>query len=148
MIREATASDIPSLLAMGEAFHAESGWGEFAAYDAESFGETLSLFLDQPNWRVLVWDEGGPQGFICGSVMPLYFNYAKTVAHELLWWVRPAFRQGAGGKLLEAFHAESDLGLQTVSETTPRNEAVARLLQMRGWRPVERIFMKRLDQCA
>lgn len=148
MIRSAELADIPHLLEMGQAFHAESGWGKFAAFDAESWQATLLLFLEQPNWRVLVWDEDGPQGFICGSVMPLYFNYAESVAHELLWWVRPAFRRGAGGELLAAFHRGASLGLQTVSETTPRHEAVARLLQMQGWRPVERIFMKKLNTCA
>jgi hypothetical protein len=148
MIRPATALDIPALVEMGGAFHEESGWGQFAAFDEASWKATLDQFLSLPNWRVLVWDDDGPQGFICGSVMPLYFNHAVSVAHELLWWVRPDFRTGAGGKLLSAFHDGADLGLQTVSETTPRHAAVARLLQMQGWTPVERIFMKGLSPCA
>lgn len=145
MIRPATVEDIPRLLEMGEAFHAESGWVRFAAYDADSWEGTLHTLVEQEIGRILVWDNGGVRGFICGYIMPLYFNRSVTVAHELLWWVEPEHRTGAGAALLSAFHRGADLGCQTVSETTPRHEAVGRSLKMKGWTPTERVFMKELS---
>ena len=144
MIRPATPSDIPMLLDMGERFHAESNFGAHAPYNAASWESTLNNFLSSEIWRVLVWDDGGVRGFIAGSIMPLYFNHSVTVSHELLWWVMPDHRRGAGQRLLDAFHADADLGFQTVSETTPRCEAVKRKLRMDGWQHIESGFMKEL----
>lgn len=144
MIREATPEDIPALLEMGEEFHRESGWGEWAGYDRESWGASLKEFVASPHWTVLVADKAGLVGFICGVKMPLYFNRNVSVVQELLWWARPEHRDGVGRELLDAFHQGADIGFQTVSRTTPRFKAVERLLRMLGWTPVETTFLKRL----
>jgi hypothetical protein len=144
MIRPATLGDIPALLEMGKAFHAESGWSKLAGYCEDSWRETLEGALPNDAWRCFVWDDDGAQGFIIGLMLPLYFNRSVVTAHELLWWVRPEHRKGAGGELLRAFHRNADLGVQTVSETTPRNEAVKRRLRIDGWQPIEQTFIKRI----
>lgn len=144
MIRQATHSDIPAMLAMGRDFHVESNWGQWADFDADSFETTLTTFIEQPNWRVLVYDSDGPKGFICGVLTPLYFNHNVSVAQELLWWVHPDHRGGVGSQLLEAFHQGADFGLQTVGATVPRSEVVKAALERKGWQPVEHNFIKDL----
>lgn len=145
MIREAELSDIPEIVEMAKAFHSETDWRDYAAFDEASLAETAQGIILADTGRFLVFDRDGLQGFICGFVNPLYFNKSVSIAHELLWWVRPGARNGIGAQLLAEFHRGADLAVQTVSEITPRKNAVKRLLGMKNWRAVESAFIKRLN---
>lgn len=134
MIREATAADIPAIVAMGRAFNAASGTP--AAYDEAQAAQVAANLINSPQGVILVSDGG----MIGGSLAPAYFNTAWTMAVELFWWARD--RRGL--HLLRAFEQwAADNGADEVRMTTlGAIKGPERILERRGYAPCEISYQK------
>lgn len=144
-IRTAHEADFPQIMALGRQFYREA-WVNAFAWDDESVIATLQ---DQLAAGILLVSEqnGVITGMIGGVLTPLYYNRRVMVASEMFWWVRPSAR-GDGFPLLDAFEDEAKArgaGLVAMSLIeTMRAAALSRLYERRGYKLVERSFMKAL----
>ncbi len=136
-VRPATPADLDRLVAMGRKFHAASPLAAipFAAADFAACCRNLMLT------GILLISE---RGMIGGPVFPCYFNVERYMAQELFWWAE----DGQGDALREAFEAlaaQFGARLSAMSALEGlRIDAVGRRLRRRGYRPVERLFVKEL----
>ena len=103
MAREATAADLPWLLAMARKIHAGSGYGEWAAFDGPSMLATLEAMIASDTAALLVIGDP-PEGVLAIEARPASFNADALLAQESFWWMEPGAR-GQGRKLLEAAEA-------------------------------------------
>ena len=144
MIRDATADDLPRLLEMGEKFFNTAGWPEVVEWDVQSVEIMLLNLISSDNGVLLVIDEGEVTGMAAAMLFPFYFNLNHKCGQELFWWVE------AGGALalLAALEQKSkDAGANSFIMTNVdrlRADALARVYRMRGYKPAENTFIKRL----
>lgn len=103
-VRCATKTDVPALVELGRAMHAESRYRELAFSDAKL--QALLEVLVGGGGFVLVYERGGaPVGMFAGAVMELYFSDAK-LAFDYFLFVRPEHRGGFGAaRMVSAFIA-------------------------------------------
>jgi len=105
IVRLATESDLPAILDMGAKFHAFSGESvPYCRQSAESSARSIMVM-----GFVLVAEDGGKLvGMLGVLVAPLFFNFAHTMAQELMWWVDEDERgSGAALRLIRAAEAEA-----------------------------------------
>lgn len=148
MIRPATVSDIPTIAALGEKFHAAAGWEEIA-YSADDCAASLAAFMGADCFICLVAEENaGIVGMAAGIVSPVYFNRGHLSGEELFWWADETASQLAGIRLLDALEkAARERGCQTwqmKSLARLNGERMVRLYERRGYRAAEQSFIKRL----
>lgn len=137
MIRSATVSDIPRLLAMGERFAAKARLSDHVGYDPASMAETFRLMIENDGFCLFV----GESGALGGMVAPHPFNHAQMIADELFWWSEG--REGL--RLLQAYEDWARgfgavIRMTTLEAVEP--ERVGRLFERRGYQPLERAFVK------
>lgn len=149
MIRPATQSDVPLIAEMGRNFHQAAGWGDVAEYDPESISATLAAMIDSQDMILLVAEQDGEVvGMAGGAMSPLYFNHAHRIGQELFYWINPGSRNGIGKLLLDALEAAArECGCNSwvmVALDKVNPEATGRLYRMRGYRPAEHNWIRRL----
>lgn len=138
MIRPATPYDIPQLLEWGQRFADKARLADSVGYDPASMEATFRTMIAGENYTVLVSDTGA----IGGGFGPHPFNHAHLMAQELFWW-----SEGRDG--LRLFAAFEDwargMGCKSVSMLTleaVEADRMAKLYEKRGFRPLERNFLK------
>ena len=136
MIREATLDDIPALMAMGEAFSEKAKLIDSVGYDPASAETTFRLMIETPGYVILMTDDGA----LGGAAIPHPFNSAHILAQEVFWWAK---RDGL--KLLAAFEEwasqrASSIRMGCLEASEP--DRVAKIYERRGYRPLERGFIK------
>lgn len=135
MIREATVGDIPRLLEMGEKFAAKARLEEHVGYDPASMGKTFRALIEGEQFCLFV----GEQGAIGGMKAPHPFNNARLIADELFWWSEG--REGL--RLLAAFENwASDAIVRMTALEAVEPDRTGKLFERRGYRPLERAFVK------
>ncbi len=137
MIREAVVADIPRLLDMGARFAERAGLVDHVGYNPDDMADTFRLMIENPAHLVLI-GESGAVGALSG---PHPFNHAHTIAQEVFWWSEG--REGL--RLLQAYEdwaAERchSVGMITLEAVEP--DRTARLFERKGYRPLERTFLK------
>lgn len=140
MIRPATLSDIPEMLAMGERFITKAWEPRGIPYDEESCTELLTGLMG--NGILLVAEDG--RGMIGVVVHPWHFNKHAITATELFWWCEPGCKAGKALKA-EAERLAREAGATTINmacEHHMRSPALERLYRMDGYDPSEHIFIK------
>lgn len=150
MIRAATPADMPALLEMGRAFHAETGHekaNDFCTFDPGSFEKTLAI-LGQAG-LLLVKEIGGEAVAMAGTdVAPTIYNHDVLLGREVFWYAAPAFRKGLGRDLLagleEIARGRGARLFYGVAESGARSTALARIYTGRGYNLAETSFCKRL----
>lgn len=144
MIRAATIDDIPRMLELGRAMHAESRYAVLP-WNAGKVSHLIGWLIDAPDGLALVAERDGEViGGFLGSVSEHYFTDAR-VASDYALFVEPGKRGGiAAARLLEAFTIwarAQDATLTQVGVTTGVNvEATARLFEAAGFAPVGQLF--------
>lgn len=141
MIRKATGTDIPRLVAMGSRFHALSTHKWMGEYDREAVARMLRFMIGNPQALVLTNGEG----VIGGMMAPVYFNPSKMMMEESYWYA-----EKGGRDLLKAFCEEARLmGADYVylsTLTDERTDVADRIVTRMDFRPVERRYVKELTQ--
>lgn len=137
MIREATVSDIPALLAMGEKFAEKARLTDHVGYDPASMEATFRAMIERDEFCLFV----GECGALGGMVAPHPFNHAQPIADELFWWSEG--REGL--RLLEAYEewatARGAVVRMTALEAV-NPERMKRFYERRGYVPLERAYVR------
>lgn len=149
LIRIATAEDVSEIARLGEAFHAEAGWGDVAEYVMGDCATTLAGMVENPDALLLVVeDEGEIVGMAGAITFPLYFNASHRTAQEMFWYMKPGQRNGAGGRMLDTLETElRALGCQSsimIALDKVNPEATGRYYRHRGYRAAEHSWIRRL----
>lgn len=148
MIRLATLSDVPVLVAIGTLFHSRTALAEILPYDAESVRRLLVDSIEGDHCAVFVLeDKGEVVGGIVGAVVPVYWNVRLMVGQQFAWFVRPARRHGlAALGLLDAFERWAiDKGAVAVFSGAKNDEnaaAMDKLLTRKGYFNLESMYLK------
>lgn len=147
MIRQATPLDLPALIEMGRAFHAEADKTEMGAFCVQSFTEFLDRVTGNGFLIVAVKDDK-PIGMLGLMGAPAWWNKAVLTGQEVFWYVDPSHRKGVGRDLFDAFEKAAILGgiqVQFVAlEKGRRERALGHFYEQRGYRAVETIYAKRM----
>jgi len=139
MIRSATYSDVPAMVAWGRQFHAMAPHNPMGEYDPEPVARMLRFMIDSPQAIVLT----NGYGAIGGTFAPVYFNPAKWMLDENFWWASKD-----GMSLLDAAIEEgrtwgaSFLMLSTLENS--KSHAIHRMLARKGFSLLERRYLKEL----
>lgn len=148
MIRDATQKDMARLVEMGRHFHAAADAGDIPCFDPVSFQQTATWLIDSPTGVLLVIAKDGVHGMAGALVYPAWFNLACNLAQEIFWWVCPVARGHEATALRRTLETRMrEMGAQAavmLSMAGMREEAMARLYRMAGYRPMETTFIKRL----
>ena len=135
MIREATAADLPQLVALVARFHSEPRWPAPIVFNAEDFAKTAERLIEV---GVIFLSEGGLLGL---TLQPSIYNYDVTVCAELFFWA-PDGRGDELRKAAEAWAAErASLLILSGHEPGPI-ERIANWYRRKGYTPIGRQFAK------
>jgi len=149
MIRRAMLDDVPELARLGGLFFAESGYADMMPPDPAGLADNLAAFMQAPACHFLVVEVGGRMVGAAGfAILPAFPAPATIQATELFWFMEPEYRGPFGPLLLEAMEEEAAaLGAGVISMIAleaARGAVVGRLYERRGYRLVERAYMRRL----
>lgn len=138
-VRLATVEDIPALVEMGAKFHAMSPHQFMGAYDHAGIARMLRFMIDSPQAVLLTNGEG----LIGGTYAPVYFAPSTWMIEENFWW---AGKDGFAllDNLLD--HAKGWGAAFCLLSTleNDRSKAIGRLLKGKGFRLMERRYIKEL----
>lgn len=150
-VRVAKLDDLPEIVAMGQEFFAASALSSIAAWDTDCFEATVCSFVNGtvPGTMMVAERDGRVVGMGAFMTFPIYFNYAVKMAQEIFWWVDPSHRFGTGGALLEEMEEHARRAGARIFMMSAlsglRDAALARLFEQRGYRRLERNFIKDLQ---
>lgn len=133
LAREATAADIPLLIAWGREFHRMGGLR--CKYRPEAVADMLAGLIASDTGVVLMHDHG----MIGGALVPAYCDPEWLHAVELFWW---ASRDGKA--LLRDFEGWAKaMGAQEVRMTSLHDlPAADTILKRKGYAPNEISYSK------
>jgi GNAT superfamily N-acetyltransferase len=142
VIRPANDSDLDWILSEGKNFFDASGYGRICTYRPADLTRTL---VNAP--IVLVDDQH--RGMAAALVFPAFFDAQTLMAQELFWWVSPEHRgSGVAIDLLKAVEAHAKAmgckALLMLSIDSLDGKRVAQIYRRHGYRPAERLFMRKL----
>ncbi|WP_052293670.1 GNAT family N-acetyltransferase [Azospirillum sp. B510] len=152
-IRPATFDDLPGIQKMMVTGFAATGYADLAPYDPQSGEAVLKGLIVAENAVVLVAVEAaGLVGLLVAVVVPYPWNGSISIAQQLLWWVEPACRTGAGRRLLAgmeewAIAKGAKLLASSCNEAIGGERATEVYRRRFGFRPIERHVLKGLMQC-
>lgn len=144
MIRNATTADIPIMLDLGEAMHAESRYARFP-WNRDKVAELIRALIASDDGLALVDEMGGMiVGGILAAIEDSFFGPARF-ACEFAVFAEPSARGGmVGARLLRAYVAwarEQGAALIQAGITTGVTEkSSARLYSVVGFYPVGTLF--------
>jgi GNAT superfamily N-acetyltransferase len=102
MIRAATSADIPALLALGRAMHAESWYG-YIEFDEQKIFNVLTQLIDGAGFAEVYEAGGEVHGGMLGMVSEMWFCTA-LIATDLGLFMQPGKRGGiAATRLVNRF---------------------------------------------
>ncbi len=151
MIRRAALEDLPSIVEVGEKFHAASALADVSTFDPAFFAETMARYIeDRAPFRagVFVWGRE-PQGVIAGAVYPSWFNGGQLTGMDLFWWLEPEARNFKTAKAMldrleDWAKGEGAVWFTMAATETLRPDAVEALYRRRGYVPAERHLIRKL----
>lgn len=129
---------------MGRAFHAVTGVADLIPLDGPTLERTFLQLIDH-GVILVVEGEDGLVGATGALLHPHYFNANHLTGQELFWWIDPEHR-GAGGKLFDALEAwvreQGASSFTMIALEALEAERVGKIYRRRGYRPVERSFVR------
>lgn len=144
MIRPATPADIPAMLALGEAMHAESRYGRLGWCAPKVCGLLDHLIASDDGLALVAERDGVIVGGFLGMVSEHYFSRDK-VATDFALFIAPDRRGGlAAPRLLQAYRewaqARGAVSVQVGVTTGVNTETTARLFERGGFARVGVLF--------
>lgn len=137
-IRVATQADVPRILELGAALHAESPRWSRIPFNPERAAKTMETIIDSPNGTVFLYEvDGDVVGGIAGSLVP-HWACDADIAHEMSFFIDPQYRGGmAACRLICALVAWANIKgaawLHAGTSTDLDPEMVARLYERLGF---------------
>lgn len=111
MIREATESDIPQLVEMARAMHAESPRYQNKQFDEGVTAQFINILISGSDFCVFVSGIASDlTGMIGCSVSPFFFSFVDKYACDVGFYVKPEHR--GGGSALKLIKAYEDWALE------------------------------------
>lgn len=134
---------------MGACFFAASGYSDICAYDAASLARTLESMLGDENAVLLVVEKDERLVGMAGALIyPFYFNQGHLTSQEMFWWVDEAHR-GIGSQLFDALEENirrrGAMSLSMIALDRLSPDRVGSFYERRGFRPSERMFIRRFS---
>jgi len=143
-VRDATLSDLPALLAMGEKF-VDLAWSRVnIPFDKETCTELLTNLIEGADNILLVDDD--VQAMFGAAIHGWHFNKHKINGTELFWWRERGSRAANAVKAAGEQRAR-ELGADTFCmalQAHMRSDALDRLYRMQGYVPSEVIYIKEI----
>jgi L-amino acid N-acyltransferase YncA len=103
MIRASTRDDIPDLLVLVEAMHAESRFSQYG-FNRKQLTELFHALVDTPNGIIFVIENAGEiVGFLAGQTGETYLCLAKVAFEHMVYVRRPERGSYAAVPLIKAF---------------------------------------------
>lgn len=121
--------------------------------DGEYYGEKVSLLFDRltedkANSLILVYvKDGDPIGIIVGTTTEMLFS-TERVATELVWYVKPEYRNGRVGlEMFDKFQywAKEVVTAKYLVMAHLGNETLSKLYKKRGFEKQEESWCKRIN---
>jgi len=147
-VRKARVSDLPRLLDLGEAMHAESSYAGLA-FDRAQMERAGRRWLASEDHLCLAGLNGGEAVALFVGMVSTSFFGPDRVAHDLLLFVHPDRRGGLmAARMIERFRAwarsrgAKQLRLSISTGVNP--EATGRLYEHLGLARVGGVFMEKL----
>lgn len=144
----ATKDDYPDIYKMALGFHDESPYREIPTKPDKVNELILSFLVGSPDRIcILLKEDGKSVGIIAGIVTEPTFCELK-IAHELIWYVLPAYRGGLGGmRLRKAFEywASNIVKADATQMASVENEYATKLrkhYQQKGYTLFEQVYLK------
>lgn len=138
-IRDATLSDISSILELSEAMHQESRFKVFS-YDKEKMRALITTLITNDYGIVIVMDDNGIVGGIMAIVSEHYFGRDKMASDLALFVWQDSRSTKVAMKLIKEYiiqAKEKDAVDICISNTTGyKSESVGRFYQMLGFNRV------------
>lgn len=135
----ARAEDVPGLVEMGAKFHAMSPHRDMGEYDPDGIGRMLNFMIESP--QAVVMTNG--EGLIGGTYSPIYFAPSKWMVEENFLWASKGGFELLDALLMHATAWGADYCLMSSLENKYA-KAMDRLLTRRGFRLLERRYLKEL----
>lgn len=145
MIRSATLLDTPKILDLVKEFYPLTHYSKIAEFDDETVSGLIDTLKRRGILLVAQQDENliGIIGFVG---VPFIFNSTVTTGHEVIWWVRPEYRNTSVGVSLltradqiASLKGWSSLQMMRLDSSDPRIDSV---LIAAGFLPTEHCFTK------
>ena len=145
MIRSATLLDVPKILDLVKEFYPLTHYSKFAEFDDDTVTNLIDT-LKRRGILLLAQQEDEVIGIIGFIGAPFIFNNAVTTGHEVIWWVRPEFRNTSVGVQLltradqiASLRGWASLQMTRLESSDPRIDPV---LIAAGFLPTEHCFTK------
>jgi len=148
IVRNAIAEDFPRYLPLAQAFHAASPVHGVIPFDDEGYADFFLQAVQNPNIGVWLAEDDGEIIGIAGALFyPMYFSPSSMVVQELWWWLTPEARgKGAGQAMYNMIEswaiAKNATALFMIALEDERAGKMANLYARKGFRPMERTFMR------
>jgi len=142
MIRKAQVGDIDGLSKLFELFIKESMGKYNFIFEVNKATETLSTIIK--DHLCLVMDEGELVGGF-GGLKTSSFMHPDTIMQEIFFYIKPEYRSKTVQFLNKIEDESTALNIKTIVVGHPEdNERFGKLLELKGYKPLERHYIKRL----
>lgn len=148
-IREATAADVPAIVAMGCQFLRETAYGLHVQENPSQMAILVESLIDGAGAVFVAERDGGYIGML-GLVAFSHPMSGEPFASEMFWWVDPAARRsGAGARLFARGEqwARDERGVAVLQMIAPTPD-VEGIYESRGYTRVEVAYQKRFPAGA
>lgn len=146
MIRQATAEDIPAIVAQSREFYATTDDAKHVPFCEETVMDLAAMLAESHVMLVDVSAEGEQRGMIGVFVAPGMFNRSVLGAHEVVWYVAPKHQgSGIGRRLLQAADSarkERECWKFEKATLATSPPVADRILRSEGFEPSYNSYMK------
>jgi GNAT superfamily N-acetyltransferase len=142
-IRQAAAEDLERILEMALRFVSETKYRGLIEISPEALTKTVCALAANPDGAIFVSEA---EEHITGMIALLVFDHPYSgvrTASEMVWWVEPESR-GVGLRLLDAAEEWARGGGAEIMQMVAPTEAIGRLYERLGYKPVETSYQRRL----
>ena len=145
-IREATPSDISTIVKVGKYWHDIATYAEFQTYDEQALSEAIYEVIANGHGRMWVmWDDDKVVGMIMGHLAPNFFNSNQTMAVCAFVAVLPKYQRKKISKQLSMEFEEwgKGKGADTIVYSGYSKKFIDSM-KRKGFKQVEVTLMKKV----